>query len=58
MDLMQDKVFAIHVTKRMADFLLSLTSQAAAKGPDAHVLGDLHDGAVKAVEHFKNVAKL
>jgi hypothetical protein len=48
-----EPVFAINCNAAMANLLLSLTTQAAAKGPDAHTLGDLHDAATAAVEHFK-----
>ena len=51
------KLYSINVTEAMAQLLLSLTTQAAAKGPDAHTLGDLHDGAMAAVEHFKEIKK-
>jgi hypothetical protein len=48
-----EPMFALNVNSKMAKILLELTTQAAAKGPDAHALGDLHDGALAASAFFK-----
>lgn len=48
-----EKIHAISFTKKEAAMFLEMTSQTAAKGPDAATLASLHAMALEACEALK-----
>jgi uncharacterized protein (DUF1778 family) len=48
-----EKTHSLNFTKKEADMFLEMTSQTAAKGPDAATLARLHAMALEACEALK-----
>jgi hypothetical protein len=49
----EEKAYAIKLVQKEAAMLLEMTTQTAAKGPDAATLASLHAIALEAVEALK-----